>query len=101
MSTSTTGLPSSSSRSAPPTTHASSPARISCASSTIDDGAPGAGRVAVHAAYDLVVDRARDAGMLFGEDPVPEQDDGRAGRKLAVELDGERVHRHRADCAAP
>src|SRR5439155_4827877 len=66
---------------------------------SFDDRAPRAGRVARHAADELVVDRAGDAGVVLGEDAVPEQDDRRAGRKLAVELDGKRVHGDGADDA--
>ena len=39
--------------------------------------------------------------MLFGEDAVAEQHDGRRNRQLAVELDRERVHRDGADRATP
>src|SRR5438034_1380237 len=99
-STSTIGRSSASSRTAPPTIQASSPANSSSTSSRIDDHPPGAGGIAVDPANQLVVDRAGHAGMIFRHHPVAEQRHRRAGGELAIELDGEGVHRDRADDAA-
>src|SRR5512132_2350583 len=99
-STSTIGRSSASSRTAPPTIQASSPANSSSTSSRIDDHPPGAGGIAVDPANELVVDRAGHTGMIFRHHPVAEQRHRRAGGELAIELDGEGVHRDRADDAA-
>src|SRR5207244_12646747 len=96
-----TDRPSSSSRTVPPTTHASCPARISTAVSTIDHDPARPVRGGADAARELVGDRARVARMLLGEDAVADQRDLRAGLEWAVELDGDRIHRDRADDAAP
>ena len=48
-------------------------------------------------AHELVVDRVRNARVRLREHAVPEQHDRRADGQLAVELDRERVHRHRPD----
>ena len=44
---------------------------------------------------ELVVDRVRHARMILEQHAVPDERDGRPDGKLAVELDGERVHRDR------
>src|SRR5215218_7702163 len=96
MSRSRTSCPSSSSRIAPPTIHASSPARISRAVSSIDDLALGPLWARLDPARDLVVDRPGVPGLLLGEQPVPDDGHRLADRQLARQLDGERVHRHGA-----
>src|SRR5215207_3651405 len=103
MSRSRTSRPSSSSRTAPPTTQASSPASSSCASSRIDDPpkTPGtAGRIS-HSACQLVVDRPGDTRVLLEQQSVADERDARPDRKLAGELDRNRVHRHRSDDPLP
>ena len=65
----------SSSRTAPPTTQASSSPRISRRRSSIGRDPPGATRARVQAGRDLVPDRARDARVLLDEDPVAEERD--------------------------
>src|SRR4051812_31502167 len=96
-STSTTGRSSASSRTAPPTIQASSPANNSSTRSRIDDHPPGPGGIAIDPADELVVDRAGHAGMIFRHDPLSEQRHGGPDRKLAIELEGQGVHRDRAD----
>src|SRR5438034_11648276 len=100
MSRSMTGRPRSSSRTAPPTIHASVPASTSRASSCIDDRPARPARVARDPGDELVVDRAGDTRMILREDAAAQEDDRSADRKLAVELDGEGVHRDGADDAA-
>src|SRR4051812_3942213 len=95
MSRSSTGRPSSSSRTAPPTTHASCPLRISSAKSRIDDGAPRALRARVDPADELIRDRAGDARVRLGRHAVTEQGDRCPDRELPGQLDCERVHRDR------
>src|SRR5439155_3967274 len=97
MSRSTTSRPSNASRTAPPTTHASWPASSSCASSRIDDGAARAPRVGVDPRHELVVDRSRDLCVVLRKHAVADKRHRRRNRKLAVELDGKRVHRNCAD----
>src|SRR2546426_10802957 len=87
----------SSSRTAPPTTQASSPASTSRALSSIDDNPPCAPRVRADPVHELVVDRPRHAGVLLGEDAVAEDRDRRADRLLTLQLDRESVHRNGAD----
>src|SRR5918992_1826377 len=95
MSRSTTGRPSSSSRTAPPTTHATWPASSSRASSRIEHASPAARRPArvADSAGELVVDRARDACVLLEEQAVADDRDRHAYGQLAGKLDGDRVHR--------
>src|SRR3990170_7348451 len=100
MSRSSTGRPSSSSRIAPPTIQASSPPSSSETSSSIGDDAARPRGIGVDAAGELVPDRAGDAGVLVEPDAGPDDRDRGAGRQLAVELDGEGIHRDRADDAA-
>src|SRR5215210_5951734 len=100
MSRSTSSRPSSSSRTAPPTTHASCSASTSRARSSIDDYPPRAPRVGSDAADELVVDRSRYLRVRLGEHSVAEDRDRRADALLALELDRERIHRDRADDAA-
>ena len=78
-----TSRPSSSSRTAPPTIHASSPARISRASSSIEHDPPRPRRARVDAADELVVDRVRNPCVLLDENAVPDERDRRADRQLA------------------
>src|SRR5581483_10763037 len=99
MSRSTTGRPSSRSRTAPPTIQASSPARSSRASSSTDDPPDRALGPADDAAGELVVDRPGRARVLLEQQAVADERHRRSDRQLAVELDGERVHRDRADDA--
>src|SRR5689334_7491676 len=68
--------------------------------SGIDDGAPRAQRAADDVADDLVVDRPGDLRVRLGEHALPEQDDRRAHRELAVEAHREGVHRDRPDNGA-
>ncbi len=75
-----TGRRRSSSRTAPPTTHASSSPRISRSRSSIDRDPPRTARARVRARRDLVRDRARDACVLLDEDSVADERDGRARR---------------------
>src|SRR5712692_12078034 len=93
MSTSTTGRPSSSSRTVPPTTYASSPARISIACSTIDDHPPRPLGARPDADDELVGDRAGSARVLLREHAVPDQRHGRPRLDRPAQLDRERVHR--------
>src|SRR6266496_4869193 len=95
MSRSRSSRPSSSSRTAPPTTNAPSPASTSRAVSSIDDDPPRPPRVRADAADELVVDRPGDTRVLLGEDALPEDRDRRADRLLTLQLDRERVHRDR------
>src|SRR6188474_1278234 len=96
MSTSSTGRPSSSSRTAPPTRNASGPAARAKASSAIDDRPRRTVVRAPDPARDLVVDRAEDVGVLLGEDAVAEDRDKRS-LVLAAQLDREGIHRDRAN----
>src|SRR5438105_6198180 len=99
MSRSSSSRPSSSSRTAPPTTHASSPASTARAVSSIDDDPSRPPRVRADAADELVVDRPRDTRVLLREDALPENRDRRADRLLTLQLDRERVHRDGSDHA--
>src|SRR5712692_7664064 len=101
MSTSTTGRPSSSSRTVPPTTYASSPARISIACSTIDDHPPRPLGARPDADDELVRDRAGAARVLLREQAVPDQRHGYAWLGRPAQLDRERVHRDGANDAPP
>src|SRR5205085_1036585 len=94
------GRSSAASRTAPPTIQASSPANNSSTSSRIDDHPPGAGGIAVDPTNELVVDRSRHARMIFRDHAVAEQRHRRSDGELAVELDGQGIHRDRADDAA-
>src|SRR5436190_18452363 len=97
MSRSTSSRPSSSSRTAPPTTQATTLWGTSRPSSSIDDHPPRAPRVDVDPADELVVDRPGDARMRLGKHARPEDRHRRADGLLVVELDGEGVHRDGAD----
>src|SRR5207244_3135923 len=85
MSRSSTGLPRSSSRIAPPTTHASCPARTSRASSSIDDLALGPFGARLDPRGDLVVDRPDQIRVLLDQKPVADDCDRLADRELARE----------------
>src|SRR6476659_9980356 len=100
MSRSRTGLPSSSSRIAPPTIHASSPASTSRAASSIDDLSFGALGARLDPGRDLVVDRPGVPRVLFDEEAVPDDRHRLALRQLAWQLDREGVHRDGPDRAA-
>src|SRR5947209_20297096 len=100
MSRSTSSRPSSSSRTAPPTIQASSPANPSRAFSSIDDHPPRPPRIGTDPADELVVDRPRHARVLLGEDAVPKDRHGGTDRLFALELDREGVHRDSSDHAA-
>src|SRR5438105_13864619 len=99
MSRSKSSRPSSSSRTAPPTTQASSPARTSGASSSIDNRPPRAPRVRSDPADELVVDRPRRPRLVLGEHAVAENRHRRADRLLVLQLDGKGVHRDGPDHA--
>src|SRR2546430_19469 len=100
MSTSSTGRQRNSSRTAPPTTQASSPARISLASSSIGNEAFRPRWRGVDPGRGLVVDGAGDMCMLLEKDAVTDERNLRADRKLARQLDRDRVHRHRSYLSA-
>src|SRR5919201_143027 len=101
MSRSTSSRPMSSSRTAPPTSHASSFPRTWRTSSSIDDLPGGPLPARIDAAGDLVVDRPGDAGMLLGEKTVADQRDLLSRLKLSGQLDREGIHRDRAHSPAP
>src|SRR5438034_660289 len=100
MSRSTSSRPSSSSRTAPPTTHASWPASSSFASSRIDHHAPRPRRARVDPSRELVVQRVGRARVILYQHAVANQRDRRPGGQLPIELDRDRVHRDGADHAA-
>src|ERR671930_1483778 len=95
-STSTRGRPSSSSRTAPPTTYASTPATAVRMRSSIDDRSLGAQRGGSNSADDLVVDRSQPARVLLSEDAVADERH-RSPCLLVPELHRECVHRDRSD----
>ena len=93
------GRPNSSSRTAPPTIQACSPARISGrlqASSTVRRARLGPDSIR----ETTVVDRLRDPRVMLGQHAVSDQRDWCVGRKLLVEPDGDRVHGHGSDHGA-
>src|SRR3954451_24371584 len=101
---STSGRSRASSRTAPPTIHASSSANSSSmrsrtlrAPSRIDDHSSRAPRIPVDPAYQLVIDRAGHARVPLGEHAMAEDRHGRAHRLLTLELDGKGIHRDGAD----
>src|SRR5436190_12853008 len=96
MSRSTSSRPSSSSRTAPPTTQDSWPSSTSPAVSSIDHRPPRAPWVGADPRHELVVDRPGHPGMVLGEHAMAEDRHRSADRLLLLELDGERVHRDRA-----
>src|SRR3954467_4905109 len=99
MSRSTSARPRSSSRTAPPTTHASCPASTSPAWSSIDDRPARPPWIPVDPANELVVDRPRHPSVGFGGHARAEDRHRGPDRLLVVELDGEGVHRDRPDHA--
>src|SRR6188474_2469450 len=97
-STSTTCLPRSSSRTAPPTRYASTPATAVRMRLSIDDPPFRPAWVGDHARRDLVVDRAGMARVRLDQNAVAHEGHGRTLR-LVAELNRERVHRDRSDDA--
>src|SRR5436190_13873652 len=97
MSRSISSRPSSSSRTAPPTTHACWPSSTSRAVSSIDHRPPRAPWVGADSRHELVVDRPGHAGVILCEHAVAEDRHGRSHRLLVLELDGEGVHRDGAN----
>src|SRR5512132_2224035 len=90
-STSTTWRPRSSSRTAPPTTYASTPATAVRMRLSIDDAPLRAPWIAHDPGRHLVVDRSQVACMLLRPESVAEERYDRPFR-LVLELDRERVH---------
>src|SRR3954451_12314737 len=90
-STSTTGRPRSSSRTAPPTTYASTPATAVRMRLSTESAPRRAARVGDDRGRQLVVDRARMPGVLFDEEPVADERDRRP-LVFVPELDREGIH---------
>src|SRR5438876_8626082 len=99
MSRSKSSRPSSSSRTAPPTTQASAPARTSRASSSIDHRPSRAPGIGADPADELVVDRPRGPRLVLGQHALAEDRHRGADRLLVLELDGKGVHRDGPDHA--